>query len=179
MHFLHFSLATKQPAMTAPTIARELDGAGTPEGVDSFVSSVVALIRTQAAAVFGNVMLVFPVCLGVQLLWHMIFHANIISPEKAHATLHSFSLIGPTPFYAALTGVLLWSSSLLAGWADGDATKVDSVEIHWPSGAVERLSLLPGVDRFYSIEEGRGIVAGALDPKVEPAEPAHSGSKNR
>ncbi|MGF7129834.1 site-specific recombinase [Paraburkholderia sp. EB58] len=118
MHFLHFSLATKQPAMTAPTIARELDGAGTPEGVDSFVSSVVALIRTQAAAVFGNVMLVFPVCLSVQLLWHMIFHANIISPEKAHATLHSFSLIGPTPFYAALTGVLLWSSSLLAGWAD-------------------------------------------------------------
>ena len=118
MHFLHFSLATKQPAMTAPTIARELDGAGTPEGVDTFVSSVVALIRTQAAAVFGNVMLVFPVCLGVQLLWHTVFHANIISPEKAHATLHSFSLIGPTPFYAALTGVLLWSSSLLAGWAD-------------------------------------------------------------
>lgn len=118
MHFLHFSLATKQPAMTAPTIARELDGAGTPEGVESFVSSVVALIRTQAAAVLGNVMLVFPVCLGVQLLWHAVFHANIISPEKAHATLHSFSLIGPTPFYAALTGVLLWSSSLLAGWAD-------------------------------------------------------------
>jgi site-specific recombinase len=118
MHFLHFSLATKQPAMTAPTIARELDGAGTPEGVNSFVSSVLALIRTQAAAVLGNVMLVFPVCLGVQLLWHTLFHANIISPEKAHATLHSFSLIGPTPFYAALTGVLLWSSSLIAGWAD-------------------------------------------------------------
>jgi site-specific recombinase len=118
MHFLHFSLATKQPAMTAPTIARELDGAGTPEGVESFVSSVVALIRTQAAAVLGNVMLVFPVCLGVQLLWHAVFHTDIISPEKAHATLHSFSLIGPTPFYAALTGVLLWSSSLIAGWAD-------------------------------------------------------------
>jgi len=118
MHFLHFSLATKQPAMTAPTIARELDGASTPEGVDSFVSSVVALIRTQAAAVLGNVMLVFPVSLGVQLLWHAVFHANIISPEKAHATLRSFSLLGSTPFYAALTGVLLWSSSLIAGWAD-------------------------------------------------------------
>ncbi|HZZ10304.1 MAG TPA: site-specific recombinase [Paraburkholderia sp.] len=118
MHFLHFSLATKQPAMTAPTIARELDGVGTPAGVDSFVSSVMALMRTQAAAVLGNVLLVFPVCFGVQLLWHALFHANIISPEKAHATLHSFSLLGPTPVYAALTGVLLWSSSLLAGWAD-------------------------------------------------------------
>ncbi|MFP3565241.1 site-specific recombinase [Paraburkholderia sp. SIMBA_030] len=118
MHFLHFSLATKQPAMTAPTLARELDGTGTPAGVDSFVSSVTALIRTQAAAVLGNVLLVFPVCLGVQLLWHALFNGNLIAPEKAHATLHSFSLLGPTPFYAALTGVLLWSSSLLAGWAD-------------------------------------------------------------
>jgi site-specific recombinase len=118
IHFLHFSLATKQPAMTAPTIARELDGTGTPEGVDHFVSSLVALIRTQAAAVLGNVALVFPVCLLVQLLWRTLFHADLISPEKAHATLRSFSLLGPTPLYAALTGVLLWSSSLLAGWAD-------------------------------------------------------------
>jgi len=36
--------------------------------------------------------------------------------------------------------------------------------VHWPSGNVERLTL-PEVDRFYSVEEGRGIVAGALDPK--------------
>jgi site-specific recombinase len=118
MHFLHFSLATKQPAMTAPTLARELDSAGTPHGMDEFVTSVIALIRTQAAAVLGNVLVVLPVCLGVQLLWRLVFHADIISPEKAHATLRSFSLLGPTPLYAVLTGVLLWSSSLLAGWAD-------------------------------------------------------------
>ncbi|MFT4069571.1 site-specific recombinase [Paraburkholderia sp.] len=118
MHFLHFSLATKQPAMTAPTLARELDGVGTPAGVDSFVSSVTALMRTQAAAVLGNVLLVFPVSLCVDLLWHAMFNHDLISADKAIATLQSFSLIGPTPFYAALTGVLLWSSSLLAGWAD-------------------------------------------------------------
>ncbi|HEX3382341.1 MAG TPA: site-specific recombinase [Paraburkholderia sp.] len=118
MHFLHFSLATKQPAMTAPTLARELDGVGTPAGVDSFVSSVTALMRTQAAAVLGNVLLVFPVSLCVDLLWHAMFNHDLISADKAVATLQSFSLLGPTPFYAALTGVLLWSSSLLAGWAD-------------------------------------------------------------
>ncbi|MGC2637310.1 MAG: CRTAC1 family protein [Acidobacteriaceae bacterium] len=39
----------------------------------------------------------------------------------------------------------------------GDATKVDSLEIHWPSGAVEKLNL-PAVDRIFSIEEGKGIV---------------------
>ncbi|MGI4860164.1 MAG: site-specific recombinase, partial [Janthinobacterium lividum] len=42
----------------------------------------------------------------------------LISPEKARATLASFSLLGPTPLYAAMTGVLLWASSLLAGWAE-------------------------------------------------------------
>jgi site-specific recombinase len=118
MHFLHFTLATKQPAMTAPTIARELDDVGTPSGLNAFVASVIALIRTQSAAIFGNVMLVVPFCLLVQLLFHTALNINVISPEKAHHTLQSFSLLGPTPFYAALTGVLLWSSSLIAGWAD-------------------------------------------------------------
>ncbi|MEK6348861.1 MAG: site-specific recombinase [Burkholderia sp.] len=118
MHFLHFTLATKQPAMTAPTLARELDDIGHEEGVRRFVASVVALIRTQAAAISGNVLAVLPVCLAVQLGAHAWLHADVISAEKAHATLRSFSLLGPTPFYAALTGVLLWASSLVAGWAD-------------------------------------------------------------
>lgn len=118
MHFLHFTLATKQPAMTAPTLARELDGTTHEAGVKHFVSSVIALIRTQAAAICGNVLVVLPVCFLVQMFASGVLHTNLISPQKAHATLQSFSLLGPTPLYAALTGILLWSSSLLAGWAD-------------------------------------------------------------
>ncbi|TAM08117.1 MAG: hypothetical protein EPN70_01010 [Paraburkholderia sp.] len=118
IHFCHFSLATKQPAMTAPTLARELDGTGKAPGRARFVSSAVALIRTQAAAVLGNVLLVFPACLAIQLVFGWLFDASLISPEKAHSTLQSFSLAGPTPLYAALTGVLLWASSVFAGWAD-------------------------------------------------------------
>lgn len=118
MHFLHFTLATKQPAMTAPTIAHKLDGVGTPHGMDAFVTSVIALVRTQSAAIFGNLVLVFPACWLLQVAFAGAFHGNLISPAKAHDTLHSFSLLGPTPLFAALTGVLLWSSSLLSGWAD-------------------------------------------------------------
>jgi hypothetical protein len=39
----------------------------------------------------------------------------------------------------------------------GDAAKVDQVEIHWPSGAVEKLDL-PKIDRIYTVQEGKGIV---------------------
>src|SRR6266851_1348771 len=39
----------------------------------------------------------------------------------------------------------------------GSATKVDKVEIHWPSGAKEQITL-PAVDRIYTVVEGKGIV---------------------
>lgn len=119
MHFLHFTLATKQPAMTAPAIAARLEETGTPEGLDAFATDVIALMRTQAAAIFGNLALVFPLCLLAQLGWaHLTHGGTLISPAKAEATLRSFSLLGPTPVYAAMTGVLLWLSGLIAGWAE-------------------------------------------------------------
>ena len=49
-----------------------------------------------------------------------------------------------------------------------DATSLGSVEIHWPSGAVEKLNL-PAVDCLYTVEEGRGVIgklsAGTQDSK--------------
>jgi enediyne biosynthesis protein E4 len=39
----------------------------------------------------------------------------------------------------------------------GKATKIDSLEIHWPSGKVETLKDLEA-DKFYSVLEGQGIV---------------------
>src|ERR1700683_4998799 len=50
------------------------------------------------------------------------------------------------------------SNDLRLHFGLGEVAKVDQVEIRWPSGAVERLNL-PAVDRFYSVEEGRGIIA--------------------
>jgi hypothetical protein len=38
----------------------------------------------------------------------------------------------------------------------GDATTVDEVEIHWPSGSIEKVKL-PSVDRIFTVEEGKGI----------------------
>ncbi len=39
----------------------------------------------------------------------------------------------------------------------GSATKIDSVEIDWPSGTVDKMTNLE-VDKFYSVLEGRGVV---------------------
>lgn len=44
----------------------------------------------------------------------------------------------------------------------GQATAVDAVEVRWPSGLVENVKL-PGVDRFFAIEEGKGLVPSVYD----------------
>ncbi len=47
----------------------------------------------------------------------------------------------------------------------GDASDPGAAEIHWPSGAKETIKL-PAVDRIYTIEEGKGIVAALCGGKA-------------
>jgi hypothetical protein len=44
----------------------------------------------------------------------------------------------------------------------GQATSVEKVEIRWSDGAKETYTL-PGVDRYYAIEEGKGLVPSVYD----------------
>ncbi len=53
-------------------------------------------------------------------------------------------------------GSYLSSNDMRVHFGLGAAAKVDAVEIHWPSGTVEKVSL-PAVDRIFTIEEGRGV----------------------
>jgi len=118
LQLLGLTLATKQPAMTAPALAARIDHLGGPGGMDAFVEETVNLLRSQAVAVFGNVALVVPGCMALEWLANAALGTTLITPAKAQATIASFSIVGPTPLYAAMTGVLLWMSSLIAGWAD-------------------------------------------------------------
>lgn len=114
----HFTLATKQPAMTAPAMASKLTDVSDDAAVESFVDEVARLIRTQVAGILGNVVLVLPCVLVAQLAWQAVFGAPLVGNDKAQYAVDSLSLIGWTPLYAACTGVLLFTSSLVAGWAE-------------------------------------------------------------
>ncbi len=51
---LHFTVATKQPAMTAPAMAEKLADVSSDARCEGFVDEVAQLIRSQAAGIFGN-----------------------------------------------------------------------------------------------------------------------------
>lgn len=116
IQLLHFTLATKQPAMTAPALAAKLKDLDTPERVSEFVDEVTHLVRSQVAAVLGNVGLVIPAVLALSYLIAAVHGAPMLDRPKADAVFHNLHLLNPTTLlYAAFTGILLFASSLVAG----------------------------------------------------------------
>jgi site-specific recombinase len=119
IQLMHWTLATKQPAMTAPAMAAKLKDLGTQDKVEEFVDEVTHLVRSQVAAVAGNVGVVVPCVMLLSLAIRGLSGAPMIDRVQADYVLQSLHLLHPTTLlYAAFTGVLLFASSMIAGWTE-------------------------------------------------------------
>ena len=117
---LHGTVATKQPASTAPAMAASLpvgDTASDAE-IEAFIDRIAQLIRSQAAGIAGNLALCGPLVLAVQWLSGAPLGEPLVGAAQARHVLQHLTLLGPTALFAAFTGVLLFASSLVAGWAE-------------------------------------------------------------
>jgi len=114
-----FTLATKQPAMTGPALAAKLSLVNKGEPIDLVTDEIVKLIRSQIIGIIGNVGVVIPCIVAMDLVFYMLFDLHLIQSEalaeKLMNSSHPFSF---APVFAAFTGVLLWLSSILAGYVD-------------------------------------------------------------
>ena len=104
--------------MTAPAMADKLADVFSDEAVEGFVDEVTHLIRSQAAGIFGNVLAVILLLVAAQWLSRAVFGSPLVGQGDADYMLGSLTLLGPTALFAACTGVLLFASSLIAGWVD-------------------------------------------------------------
>lgn len=118
VQLLHFTVATKQPAMTAPAMAAKLKDIDDEGGETAFVDEVAHLVRSQVAAILGNVLVVFPAVLGMTLLLAQAFGHSAISEKEALHVIDSLKPWGGSLLFAAFTGVLLFTSSIFAGWVE-------------------------------------------------------------
>jgi site-specific recombinase len=140
IHLLHWTVATKQPAMTAPAMAAKLAEVTDDASVEGFVDEAVHLIRSQTAGIVGNLAMVVPIVVAVQALAWVLFGDPLVGRATADHVLHDLTLWGPTPLFAAFTGVLLFASSLIAGWAENwfVLQRLDSA-IRWNPRILARL----------------------------------------
>ena len=116
IQLLHWTLATKQPAMTAPAMAAKLKDLRSDAAIEEFVDEVTHLVRSQAAAVLGNVGIVAPCVLIISAVLYGLGGHPMISHHEADHVFETLHLLHPsTLLFAAFTGVLLFASSLIAG----------------------------------------------------------------
>lgn len=118
IQYFGFTLATKQPAMTGPALAARMDNIETESDLKKIVDEIISLIQTQSIGIIGNVGVVIPAVIVVEVLVEILFRRHFLLADRAEYVFHSTSVLGFTPIYAAFTGILLWVSSLCAGWVD-------------------------------------------------------------
>jgi hypothetical protein len=69
-------------------------------------------------------------------------------------------------------GSYLSSNDMRVHFGLGEANAVSSVEIHWPSGAQEKMAL-PTVDRIFTLTEGKGITDSLTVDKAGAVQRPH------
>ena len=119
MYVFHLALATKQPSMTAAALASILQRYEDTSQIDELVTYVQRIVRSQLAAAFGNIIAVGAGAVFFSMVWRMTFGAPFLNVDTAEYAVKSMNPIhSGTLFYAILTGVILWLSSLAGGWIE-------------------------------------------------------------
>jgi site-specific recombinase len=112
------TLATKQPAMTASTVASTLeDRKHASHNMAELAITLSKVMRSQLASLMGNILLVFPCALAMSFLWNLIFGHPLVSGFDAQNYL---DMQDPHTslcwWYAAIAGVFLFLSGILSGY---------------------------------------------------------------
>ncbi|MDI1308321.1 MAG: site-specific recombinase [Methylotenera sp.] len=120
IHILHFTVATKQPAMTAAAIAASIDATDSKsKEMDNLVAMIANTMRSQIVAILGNVVLVIPI--AILIGWGVLHFTgqHFITVEKANILIADIDPIrSGSLFYAAVAGICLFLSGLIAGYHD-------------------------------------------------------------
>jgi site-specific recombinase len=115
----HLALATKQPSMTGATLARIIHNCKDTSKIDELIGYVQRIFRTQLAAALGNIIAVGAGAVVFSILWKLAAGSPFLSAETADYAVKSLHpLRSGTILFAALTGVILWLSSLAGGWIE-------------------------------------------------------------
>lgn len=130
IHMIHCTVATKQPAMTAASIASRLDqGEHGRTNARTLAELLVRVGRTQLVAIIGNVAAAVSVALLVGWAYLQFSGTTVLSTDR-----YDYILQGIHPWqslalmYAAIAGVWLFLSGLIAGFFDNRADYINLAE---------------------------------------------------
>lgn len=120
IYLLGYTLATKQPAMTAATLIKTIENgmkSGLPNKIrhQEFAALFARLFRSQFIAFVGNVIVAFPIAMLLMFVFFWLTGENIAASKsevllKDISPVHSLAI-----FHAAIAGVFLFLSGVISG----------------------------------------------------------------
>ena len=127
IYLLGLTVATKQPAMTAQTLAAYLSDLRPQRDADQerIADLAAAVTRSQVAAILGNVLVALPVAMAIAAGLGALAGEPAIALDKAAHLLHDLDPRGWAIPHAAIAGFYLFLSGLIAGYFDNRATYGD------------------------------------------------------
>lgn len=127
IYLLGMTVATKQPAMTAQTLASLLGDLKPTRNADlqRLVDVVAAVFRSQLAAIAGNVMVALPVAIAIGFGLSQLAGAPIIETGKAAHLMADLDPLSWAIPHAAIAGFYLYLSGLITGYFENKAAYAD------------------------------------------------------
>lgn len=116
IYLMGFTLATKQPAMTATTMAKLLsEEKNTLKNFQEFARLVAQLFRSQFIAFVGNVLWAFPVALAIIYGLDILLNLNLAEKKADKLLLDLDPFHSKAILHASIAGVFLFFSGIIAG----------------------------------------------------------------
>ncbi len=164
IHVLRFTVATKQPAMTAAALAatvQQVSGSRQAQ-LAELAELIVNIMRTQFIAIMGNISVAMPTAFVLTTLWQRTHDAPLLNPAEATELLAGINPFESAAlFYAAIAGVWLFVAGLIAGYYDNLATYHQIGERLRQHPALQRRLGEARLDRVaHYIENNLGALAG-------------------
>lgn len=163
VHILHLTIATKQPAMTAATLAASLDATSDRDARLDQISALAAQVsRTQWVSIAGNVAIGFLTALSIGLVGRVFLGWDPVGQLKA---AHLLNELHPWKslalFHAGIAGIYLFLSGLISGYYDNQSLYYRVPErlrrVKW----LRKLIGQPRLDRVAAyVEHNFGALAG-------------------
>lgn len=115
----HLALSSKQPAYMASALSKTFENFKITKSFTEVSCEIRKIINSQLITTVGNLALVIPGCILFDWIWlkvtghHIMTRSQSIDVIYKHHPFTSMSI-----FYAFLTGIFLWLSSVVAGWCE-------------------------------------------------------------
>lgn len=160
IHLLGFTVATKQPAMTASTFAKAVEkGDQNKANQKMLVDLIFQVSRSQFAAVAGNVLFALIIAFIISY-WFISNNQSILSSDEVEYYLKNLQPF-PALFFAAIAGVWLFCSGIIAGYFDNRADLLELKDRYYYHPILKKILKDEKREKFaIYLHEHHGSIAG-------------------